>query len=52
MSREMSQRELATKAGISREYVTRLEAVRQDPTFGTLEKLAKVLKVKVVELLG
>jgi len=49
--REMSQRELAAKAGISREYLTRLEAARQDPTLGTLEKLAKALKVKVVELL-
>jgi transcriptional regulator with XRE-family HTH domain len=50
--RKMSQRELAQKAGISREYVTRLEAARQDPTLGTLEKLAKALKVKVTELLG
>jgi transcriptional regulator with XRE-family HTH domain len=50
--REMSQRELAERAGISREYVTRLEAARQDPTLGTLEKLAKALKVKVTELLG
>jgi transcriptional regulator with XRE-family HTH domain len=36
----MSQRELAAKAGISREYVTRLEAARQDPTLGTLENIA------------
>ena len=49
--REMSQRELAEKAGISREYLTRLEAARQDPTLGTLEKLAKALKVPVEELL-
>jgi len=49
--REMSQRELAEKAGISREYLTRLEAARQDPTLSTLEKLAKALKVPVEELL-
>lgn len=48
----MSQRELAAKAGISREYLTRLEAARQDPTLGTLEKLAKALKVKVTDLLA
>jgi len=47
----MSQRELAEKAGISREYLTRLEAARQDPTLSTLEKLAKALKVPVEELL-
>lgn len=50
--RAMSQRELAAKAGISREYLTRLEAARQDPTLGTLEKLAKALKVKVTDLLA
>jgi transcriptional regulator with XRE-family HTH domain len=49
--REMSQRELAKKAGISREYLTRLEAARQDPTLGTLEKLARALKVPVEKLL-
>jgi transcriptional regulator with XRE-family HTH domain len=49
--REMSQRELAAKAGISREYLTRLEAARQDPTLGTLEKLAKALRVRVEQLL-
>lgn len=49
--REMSQRELAAKAGTSREYLTRLEAARQDPTLGMLEKLAKALKVPVEKLL-
>jgi transcriptional regulator with XRE-family HTH domain len=39
------------KARISREYLWRLESGRQDPTLGTLEKLAKALKVKVTELL-
>jgi len=49
--RGLSQTELAAKARISREYLWRLEAGRQDPTLGTLEKLAKALKVKVTELL-
>ncbi len=48
----MSQAELAKKARISRGYLIRLEAGRQDPTLGTLEKLAKALGVPVTELLG
>jgi transcriptional regulator with XRE-family HTH domain len=49
--RGMSQRELAERAGISREYLTRLEAAQQDPTLGTLEKLAKALGVRMTRLL-
>jgi len=44
--RGLSQRSLAEKAGISREYLARLEAGRQDPTLSTLEKLARALGVK------
>lgn len=47
----MSQELLAKKAGISRGYLLRLEAGRQDPTLGTMTKLAKALKVKMGELL-
>jgi len=49
--RGMTQEQLAERAGISRTYLARLETARQDPTLGTLEKLAKALKVKVTELL-
>jgi transcriptional regulator with XRE-family HTH domain len=49
--RKMSQANLAEKSGVSREYIARLELDQQDPTLGTLEKLAKALKVKVGELL-
>jgi transcriptional regulator with XRE-family HTH domain len=49
--RGLSQTALAAKARISREYLWRLESGRQDPTLGTLEKLAKALKVKVTKLL-
>jgi transcriptional regulator with XRE-family HTH domain len=51
-AREMSQAALATKAKISRGYLIRLEAGRQDPTLGMLERLAKALGVPVTELLG
>lgn len=50
--REMSQAALATRAKISRGYLIRLEAGRQDPTLGMLERLAKALGVPVTELLG
>ena len=49
--RKMSQANLAEKSSVSREYIARLELDQQDPTLGTLEKLAKALKVKVGELL-
>ena len=49
--RGMSQEALANKAGISRGYLLRLEAGRQDPSLGILTKLAKALRVKVAELL-
>jgi transcriptional regulator with XRE-family HTH domain len=45
--REMTQEQLAEKAGVSRTYLARLETARQDPTLSTLEKLAKALRVKV-----
>jgi len=48
--RKMSQAGLAEKSGVSREYIARLELGHQDPTLGTMQKLAKALKVKVTEL--
>jgi transcriptional regulator with XRE-family HTH domain len=49
---DMSRAELAEAAGISREYVRRLEAGEYDPTVGMIQKLAKALGVPVTELLG
>lgn len=46
----MSQQALAKKAGISREYLARLEAGQHDPPLSTLTRLATALKVKVGEL--
>jgi transcriptional regulator with XRE-family HTH domain len=48
--REMSQADLAKASGVSREYIARLELGQQDPTLGTMRKLAKALKVKVGKL--
>jgi transcriptional regulator with XRE-family HTH domain len=47
----MSQAALAEKADLSRGYLLRLEAGRQDPTLGTLERLAKALGVPVTKIL-
>jgi len=49
--RGLSQESLAAKAGVSRGYLARLETGRHDPTVGTVEKLAKALRVKVTDLL-
>jgi transcriptional regulator with XRE-family HTH domain len=46
----LSQTALAEKAGISRGYLARLEAAQQDPTLAVIEKLAKALKVSLVDL--
>ena len=49
--RGLTQKQLAAKAGISRVFLARIETRRQDPTVGTLEKLAKALRVKPARLL-
>ena len=48
----LSQAALAAKAGLTREYVNKLEAGRHDPTVGTLQRLATALGVRVTTLLG
>src|ERR1700744_1646493 len=50
--RGLTQGELALKAGSERTYVSRLEQGRKNPTLELLERLAKALKVDVVELLA
>ncbi|RPI00592.1 MAG: XRE family transcriptional regulator [Zetaproteobacteria bacterium] len=46
----ITQDALAEKARISRTHLARLEFRQQDPTLGTLRKLANALKVNVGEL--
>lgn len=48
--RALSQEDLADKAGISRQYLSRLETGRHDPSLSMLVKLAKALKVTVAKL--
>jgi transcriptional regulator with XRE-family HTH domain len=50
-ARDMTQEDLARKAGVSVGYIARLETGRHDPKVGTLLKVAKALGVPVTELL-
>lgn len=47
----MSQASLATRARLTRVYVTRLEGGRQDPSLSTINALARALGVPVTKLL-
>lgn len=47
----MSQADLAKRARLTRVYVTRLEAGRQDPSLSTINALAKALGVEPAKLL-
>jgi transcriptional regulator with XRE-family HTH domain len=49
--RGLSQRGLAERSGVSREYIARIELGQHDPTLSTLEKLAKALGVRIERLL-
>jgi transcriptional regulator with XRE-family HTH domain len=50
--KKLSQAALAQRAGLSREYINKIEAGRYDPPLSTLNTLAKALGVPVTELLG
>jgi transcriptional regulator with XRE-family HTH domain len=52
ITRDLTQEQLAVKAGLSRIYVAKLELGQHDPALSTLVRLAKVLRVSVTELLG
>lgn len=50
VKRHLTQAALAKKAGVSREYVTRLEAGRYNPTLSVLDGIARALKVHLAAL--
>jgi transcriptional regulator with XRE-family HTH domain len=50
--RGLTQEQLAVTAGLSRTFLTRLELGQHDPSLSTLVRLAKALRVSVMELLG
>ena len=49
--RGWSQAALSQRAGLTKEYIARLELGQHDPSLSTLVKLAKALKMPVAELL-
>ena len=50
--RNFSRQELAARAGVSREYIRKLEGGSYDPTVGTLQRIARAFGVPLTELLG
>lgn len=48
----LTQAALAKKVGVNRVTIARLEAGERRPAMDLLQRLAKVLKVKVADLLG
>lgn len=51
LEQDMSQEDLAIKANLSREQISRIENGRRNPTYLTLVAIANALNVSVVELL-
>ena len=45
-----SQATLAKKLGVTREYLARLEGGQHDPPLSTVERLAKILRVRISKL--
>ncbi len=48
----ITQRDLATRAGITQAALFRLESGETDPRLSTLRRLARALNVTVAELIG
>jgi transcriptional regulator with XRE-family HTH domain len=51
LKRKLTQQALADRVGIHRVYLAQLEAGTKTPSLGTLQRLAKALRVKVAALL-
>jgi transcriptional regulator with XRE-family HTH domain len=45
-----SQATLAAKLGVTREYLARLEGGQHDPPLSTVQRLAKILGVRITKL--
>ncbi len=48
----LSQKEVATKTGLSRELISRIEHGRVNPTADELERISKVLNASVETVVG
>lgn len=47
----LTQEDVASRAGLSTNYYARIERAEVSPSFDTLEKLVKALKIKSSEIL-
>lgn len=50
VDRGLSQENLAVDAGVNRTYVSGVERANENPTIEVLERLAKALSIKIVDL--
>jgi transcriptional regulator with XRE-family HTH domain len=48
----MTQKELATRAGVRQQTISDIESGRETPRFSTLRKIAEALHVDAKELIG
>lgn len=51
-SKGLSQESLGFKAGLHRNYISKLELAQKNPTYTTLIKLSVALEVNIVELIS
>lgn len=49
--KELSQEKLAELAGLDPKTIIQIEGGRRNPTLGSLQKIAKALKVDLIDLL-
>lgn len=51
LKQNLSQEELAEKAGVHRTYIGMIERAEKNITLGNIEKIAKALKINISEML-
>ncbi len=51
LKQNLSQEELASKAGVHRTYIGMIERAEKNITLGNIEKIAKALKININEML-
>jgi len=51
LKQNLSQEELAAKAGVHRTYIGMIERAEKNITLGNIEKIARALKININEML-
>lgn len=51
LKQNLSQEQLAVKAGVHRTYIGMIERAEKNITLGNIEKISKALKIKISEML-